>query len=127
MFFELTISSQTINPMPPTVMSIATVTRTTGFLFKVVSPEPGAIFPKRSNPALQNADTEWNIPNQIASLIPRVGMKLTHNIMAPTNSKNAEPINSLFWILAMSLITASEPSDSDIRDNDSIVVCCLVK
>lgn len=58
MCLEEIISSQTINPMPPTTIRMLIVINTIGLFWNTSIPEPGDINPIKSKPALQKAETE---------------------------------------------------------------------
>ena len=46
--------------MPPVMISAQITRLTSGLAAYAVREEKGASFPHKSNPALQNAETEWN-------------------------------------------------------------------
>lgn len=53
------MSSQTRKPKPPIIISAEITSITNGSLLKLTRELNGVGFPSRSNPALQNAETEW--------------------------------------------------------------------
>ena len=72
------------------------VRMTTGLSAKCTSDDPGSILPRISNPALQNAETEWKSAAYRPSAHPKRGTNWVASSTIPVNSIINVPIAILF-------------------------------
>ena len=108
------MSSHVRNPIPPiTINSIITIF-TTALPEKNVREENCSRTPIRSNPALQNADTEWKSEYHI----PRAGPNSDQN----TGSIRTAPVSSTAIVIFMAKEVRRTIPPTSIADMESCIV-----